>query len=336
MPKLAAALAVVALLSGCAGVHSMAATTPVSDIVPWLPLPPDLTPLPEPSPQPVPVPTGTPMCSAADLEAAVIGSNGAGGRVLTVFAFASRGQVACELDGTPDVTLIDASGRQLPFSDQAPFFPNQVSGPALVEPGPVPVLGAGLKSGEAGLTIDWDSQPEACPQTVAVSIARARITTSNGDTLTIDVPQEPAGYACQGVGVGNFADLPIPDNSSPVAPAPQPTIIAPATVKAGSQLRYVVNLTNETKLPIDLRTQCFNYDEEFFVDNAQGTPPLGGKHLYRLNCSAAGVLAPGHPKKFAMVIDVPAAAAPGSYMLAFDIGGGNVTTNVAHTAVTVD
>jgi hypothetical protein len=150
------------------------------------------------------------------------------------------------------------------------------------------------------------------------------------------VPQEPAGYACQGVGVGNFADLPLPDNSSPVAPAPQPTIIPPATVKAGSQLRYVVSLANETKLPIDLRTQCFNYEEELFVDSTPGIPPLGGKHLYRLNCAAAGVLAPGHPKQFAMVIDVTADAAPGSYTLTFNIGGGNVTTNVAHAAVTVD
>jgi hypothetical protein len=150
------------------------------------------------------------------------------------------------------------------------------------------------------------------------------------------VPQEPAAYACQGVGVGNFADLPLPDNSSPAPPPPQPTIVAPSNGKAGSQLRYGVSLANETKLPIDLRTQCFNYDEELFVDIVQGTPPLGGKHLYRLNCAAAGVLAPGHPKKFAMVLDVPADTAPGSYTLVFNIGGGNVTTNVAHAAVTVD
>jgi hypothetical protein len=335
MPKLAAALAVVALLSGCAGAHSMAAATPVSDIVPWLPLPPDLTPLPEPSPRSVPVPTGTPMCSVADLEAAVIGSNGAGGRVLTVFAFASRGQVACVLDGTPSVTLFDASGRQLPFSNQAPFFPNQVSGPALVEPGPLPVLGEGLKSGEAGLTIDWDSQPEACPQTAPTSVARARITVSNGDTVTIDVPQEPAGYACQGVGVGNFADLPLPDNSSPLPPAPQPTIMAPTSAKAGSQLHYVVSLANQTKLPIDLGSECFNYDEELLVAIAQGTPKLDKKNLYQLNCAAAGVLDPGHPKKFAMVLGVPADTVSGSYTLVFNIGEGSAMTKVAHAVVTI-
>jgi hypothetical protein len=37
-----------------------------------------------------------------------------------------------------------------------------------------------------------------------------------------------------------------------------------------------------------------------------------------------------------MVLDVPADTAPGSYTLAFNIGGSNVTTDVAHAAVTVD
>src|SRR5258708_17668711 len=94
MRNVAIAVAMVALLIGCAGTHWSAATSPVPKTVPWLPLPPDLTPPPQPSPQPVPAPTGTPMCSAADLEGAVIGSNGAGGHVLTPFAFASRGQEA--------------------------------------------------------------------------------------------------------------------------------------------------------------------------------------------------------------------------------------------------
>jgi hypothetical protein len=336
MRGLAAALAVLALLTGCAQQHSVAATTPVASRVPWLPLPPDLTPLPESSPQPGPVPIGTPMCTAPDLEVAVIGSNGAGGHVLTTFAFASGGQVACELDGTPSVALFDASGRQLPFSDRAPFFPNQVSGPALVEPGPTPVRGEGLKYGQAGLTIDWDSQPEPCPQSAPAVVAQARVSTANGVTLVIDLSGEPAGYACEGVGVGNFADLPVPGQSSPVAPAPLPTIVAPAHAKAGSLLRYTVSLLNETKLSLDLRKQCFNYEEELFADIVLGTPPLGGKHLYRLNCAAAGALAPATPKAFAMVLDVPADAAVGTYSLVFNIGSGNAMTRFAQTAVTIN
>src|SRR5260370_24460875 len=176
MRNVAIAVAMVALLIGCAGTHWSAATSPVPKTVPWLPLPPDLNPLPEPSPQPVPVPTGTPMCSAADLEGAVIGSNGAGGHVLTTFAFARRGQVACELDGTPSVTLLDASGRPLPFSIRAPFFPNDVSGPALVVPGPNPVPYEGLTYGQARLTIDWNSQPETCPPNAPLMSPHPRYT----------------------------------------------------------------------------------------------------------------------------------------------------------------
>lgn len=332
--KLAAVLAAIVLLSGCAALQR-AGGAPVSDVIPWLPLPPDLTPTPEPSPQAVPVPPGTPMCSTADLEVAVIGKNGAGGHILTSVGFASRGQAPCELDGTPSVTLFDASGGRLPFADRAPFFPNQLSGPALVDPGPVPVLGD-VKIGEAFLTLDWVTQPEACPGIPPASIGGARIITPDGDSLTVALPQEPDGYACQGVGVGNFEDLPLPDNSSPPEPAPQPAIIAPATIKAGAQLRYVVSLANEGTLPIDLHTQCFNYDEELFVNPEQGTPPLGGKHLYRLNCATAGILAPGHPMKFAMVIDVPANAAPGSYTLVFNLGDGNAMTRSTRAEVTVE
>lgn len=275
------------------------------------------------------------MCSTSDLEVAVIGKNGAGGHILTSFGFASRGQAPCELDGTPSVTLMDASGRELPFADRAPFFPNQLSGPALVDPGPVPVLGE-AKTGQAFLTLDWVTQPETCPGTPPASIAGARITTPDGGTLNVALPQEPEGYACQGVGVGNFEDLPVPDNSSPPEAPPTPVIIAPATVGAGAQLRYVVSLANEETLPLDLRTQCFNYDEELFVNPEQGAPPLGGKHLYRLNCQAAGILAPGHPMKFAMVVDVPANAAPGSYTLVFNLGDGNAMTRSTRAEVKVE
>ncbi|HKB33703.1 MAG TPA: DUF4232 domain-containing protein [Candidatus Dormibacteraeota bacterium] len=336
MRNVAIAVAMVALLIGCAGTHWSAATSPVPKTVPWLPLPPDLTPLPEPSPQPVPVPTGTPMCSAADLEGAVIGSNGAGGHVLTTFAFASRGQVACELDGTPSVTLLDASGRPLPFSIRAPFFPNEVSGPALVVPGPNPVPYEGLTYGQARLTIDWNSQPEVCPQSAPVMVAHARISTANRVTLSIDIPGEPAAYACAGVGVGSFADPPIQTDSRPAAPPPQPTISAPAQVKAGSQLLYVVRLANETKLPIDFGKQCFNYEEELFADMAHGSPPLGGKHFYRLNCAAAGLVGPLASKTFAMVFAVPSGAAPGTYTLVFNIGSGSAMPQSAHSMILVN
>jgi len=331
--RLFAALAVAALVCGCGAVHPL---TSSQSTVPWLPLPADLTPLPVASPLPVPVSRGTPTCLLSDLEGAVIGSNGATGHVLTVFAFATSSAQACQVNGTPVVTLMDGSGGVLGFKNRAPYFPDEVSGPALIEPGPAPIFGLGPKYGEAALTIDWISQPESCPGDAAAKIATARIEIAGVGTVSVGIPAEPPGYACAGVGVGALADPVIPGVTPPEPPVPAPSIVAPAKVKAGDRLTYVVTLSNPTKLPLDLRKQCPNYEEELFADIENGSPPLGGKHLYRLNCEAAGVLKPGAPMSFAMVFDVPADTAPGSYTLAFMIGYGNAMSRFAQTVIAID
>jgi hypothetical protein len=331
MARLASALAVTALLSACGAVHPLMAT---SSVVPWLPLPADMTPLPVPSPQAVPVPPGTPVCTLADLDAAFTARNGAGGHVFISFAFAGRGTEPCQMQGTPTVTLLDAAGRDLGFKDRAPFSADGPSGPVLVEPGPAPFEGEGLKFGQAGLTIDWVSQPEACPPgEPAALVSAVRITIVDVGTVILGTRDIPAGYACQGVGVGALAGPPLPVEGPPDPPVPNPAIIAPSQVNAGARLNYVVNLTNPTKLPIDLRQHCPNYEEELFADIVHGSPPLGGKHFYGLNCKAAGVLLPAVPKSFAMVLQVPADAAPGTYTLVFNIGNANAMTRFATTAV---
>jgi Protein of unknown function (DUF4232) len=336
MVRLSLALGAAALLVACGAVHPLtASTSPVPSnrsVVPWLPLAADLTPIPVPSPKAVPVPAGTPACTLAELESAFVGSNGAGGHVLTSFEFATRGSTACQLDGTPNITLLDASGHDLGFKNRAPFFPNEVSGPALVEPGAAPAPYQGLKYGQTGLTIDWISQPEFCPGDGGAKVANVKIAIESVGTLTIAIPDEPAGYRCQGVGVGALADPPIEDNSPPEPPIPTVTMTSPANVKAGAALRFVVTLSNPTKLPIDLRAHCPNYEEELFADMQNGSPPLGGKHFYRLNCEAAGILMPGKPMAFAMVLQVPAAAARGTYTLVFNIGSSNAMTKFATQA----
>jgi Protein of unknown function (DUF4232) len=336
MVRLSLALGAAALLVACGAVHPLtASTSPVpsnGSVVPWLPLAADLTPLSVPSPQAVPVPAGTPACTLAELESAFVGSNGAGGHVLTSFEFATRGSTACQLDGTPNITLLDASGHELGFKNRAPFFPDEVSGPALVEPGAAPAPYEGFKYGQVGLTIDWISQPEFCPGDGGVKVAKVRIGIAGVGTLTIGIPDEPAGYRCQGVGVGALADPPIQDNAPPEPPAPDASIAAPSKVKAGDQLRFVVTLSNSTKLPIDLRTHCPNYEEELFFNIQAGSPPLGGKHFYRLNCEAAGILMPGKPMAFAMILQVPADATRGIYTLVFNIGSSNAMTKFATQA----
>ena len=334
MVRTAIALAAAALVFGCGGVHPLTSSS-ASAAVPWLPLPPDLTPIVAPSPKAVPVPPGTPACTPAELQPAVIGSNGATGHVLTFFAFSTRGAQACQVEGTPAVALLDAAGHDLGFQNRDPYFPNEVTGPALVNPGTAPTPGLGLKVGMAGLTIDWISQPEACPGEAPSKVAAARVDIAAVGTVTVAVPPEPDGYSCQGVGVGDLAEPPVEYEAPAAPPLPVATISAPARVKAGATLSFLVTLTNPTPHPIDLRANCPNYEEELFADIFHGSPPLGGKHLYRLNCQAAGVLIPGKPTWFAMQLPVAAGAAPGKYTLIFDLGYANATSKRAPSTTVV-
>lgn len=331
MVKPVLAVAAAFVVAACGAVHPLTAS---QGPVPWLPLPADMTPVPASSPQPVPVPPGTLICTASELEGGYTGNQGATGHVEVSFGFASGGTQACYIEGTPAITLLDGAGHDLGFKNHAPYFPDEVSGPALVQPGQTPSPYQGLKYGQAGLTIDWVSQPEACPPGEPAShVGAVRLVIANVGTFTFRLPPTPAAYACQGVGVGALAEPPLQVEGPPEPPVPDPKIVAPAKVKAGEQLKYVVTLTNPTKLPIDLRRHCPNYEEELFADIVHGSPPVGGKHFYALNCMAAGVLEPGKPMSFAMVLQVPPDAAPGSYTLIFNIGNSNAMSKFATTAV---
>ena len=111
-------------LMACGSMHST--VTAQQQPIPWLPLPANLTAPSIPSPQPYPVPPGTRPCTAHDLIAVVDGSQGATGHVVTSITFSTAGTSACFLDGTPPVTLLDAGGHALAFTQHAPYFPAEV------------------------------------------------------------------------------------------------------------------------------------------------------------------------------------------------------------------
>lgn len=312
MGKVGIALVMLAL-TACAALHSPGP----EQRIPWLPLKADLNAPPVPSPQPMPVPPGTPKCSAGQLLGGVIGSQGATGNVITSFAFSASGSTACYLDGTPLVTLLDPNGKDLGFHQRNPYMPSMVSGPALVNPGPKPEMPQGLKFGEAGFNIDWISQPEACQAQSGVTVASARIKVASGGTVLIPLPQVPAGYPCQGVGVSSFEGPAMPVEVTPPPTLPAVAVTAPTSAKAGMRFDYTVALTNDTKAPMNFVANCPNYEEELF---SAGGLPLGGKHFYKLNCAPAGTLAPGQSAKFQMILSVPVDASPGGYNLVFMLG----------------
>ena len=324
--KALAGTCAVLLIAACGPLHPLAAASTPNSAIPWLPLKADLTPAPQPTPMPVPVPPGTPACTASALQAEWMGSQGATGNVITSFAFAGVGPKDCFLDGTPAMALLDSQGRTLSFNPRAPYFPPSVVGPALVGVTPLPAPHTGLKYGQASLTIDWVSQPEFCPGQSGVAVAAARIGIPAGGALTVTLGSAPDAYACAGVGVGSFESLPLPAATAPTPPLPVATLGLSGAAVVGRPYAYLVTLTNNTGSPMDLAGNCPNYEEEMFADIVHGSPPLGGKHFYRLNCAPAGTLAPGAHAIFQMIYAVPADARPGTYTLVFGLGIGNGTT----------
>ena len=71
------------------------------------------------------------------------------------------------------------------------------------------------------------------------------------------------------------------------------------------------------------------------TDVVNGIPPLGGKHLYALNCGPAGLLKPGAGLTFEIVFMVPAEAAPDKYTLMFGLGYWNGISTFTQAPVTV-
>src|ERR1700692_76491 len=194
-----------------------------------------------------------------------LASNGAGGSVFQSFGFSGRGHGSCFLQGTPAVAVFDSSGRLLRFKDRAPFLPDDGAGPVLVEPSRLPDMNSytGLTLGQASVTIEWVSQPEACPMgSPAVHIDVAKITLPGGSAaLSAHVPARPDAYIGAGLGIGSFQGPVPPVVEPPALPLPAVTLQAPSTARAGGDIAYEVTLTNEAPSSIDLTANCPDYGQ---------------------------------------------------------------------------
>ncbi len=109
----------------------------------------------------------------------------------------------------------------------------------------------------------------------------------------------------------------------------------PNSGRVGVALPYLVTLTNDRPQALNLIALCPTYEEELFADITKGSPPLGGKHIYALNCGPAGSIPSGQAVTFQMVFLVPADAAPGKYTLFFGLGYWNAMTSFSQAIVTL-
>jgi hypothetical protein len=339
MARAVLVLSVLILLAGCENaphpVSSDSGSGPIAGVIPWTPLTPNLTP-PSPSMGPAPLPPGTPPCQATDLTGVVIAKNGAGGHIFVSFRFAGVSGGACYLDGTPAIGLIDADGHAIAFRQLPPFGATPQPGPALIEAGPAPAPGLGLKVGQADLTIDWVTQPEACPAGFqAVLPVKAMIAIPAGGIITISMPPEPPAYMCSGLGVGAFEGPYVPVQPSPPPPLPAISMSVPSTGRVGVAFPFLVTLTNDHPQALDLIALCPTYEEELVGDPAKGSPLLGGKHLYALNCEIARSIPAGQAVTFQMVFLDAVDAAPGKYTLFFGLGYWNAISSYSQATVTL-
>ncbi len=323
MARALIALFVVALLAGC---------QKPDQVIPWAPLAPNLNPPPL-SQGRAPIPLNTPACQATDLRGAVIAENSATGHLFTTIGFAGVGQ--CYLDGTPSIGLLDSIGHPIPFRERALFYRPSQPGRILVEAGREPTPNTGLKLGEAGVEIDWATQGDNCPGGQPIVPAKALVAIPAGGVIDMTIPAGPGAYVCEGLGVGAFEGPNVPISSSPVPPLPAISMQVPSTVPAGNALNYLVRLTNDRKQALDLVALCPTYEEELLADFVKGSPPVGGKHIFSLNCGPAGVLKPGSSVTFQMVFMVPADAPRGKYKLVFMLGYWNAMTSVSQASVTL-
>jgi hypothetical protein len=126
-----------------------------------------------------------------------------------------------------------------------------------------------------------------------------------------------------------------PAQAIPPPPLPEISLELPLRAQVGQPLEYRVTLTESRSQPLDLVALCPTLEEELFADISTGKGPLGGKHVYSLNCKPVGTLKPGAHVTFRMVFKVPADAAPGTYTFTFGLGYWNAMTSLLQAPVTI-
>ena len=312
-----------------------------SSAVPWLPLPPTgLLPQPtESSPNPpVPIPAGTPACTASQLEAILMGSFGATGHMNTPVFFRNRSTMVCYLEGYPDLTILSSAGNVLAHAvgsgQRSTFFSDGPEVPVLMEIG-TPILQAteGLTQpqvrGQAYVNIEWYD----CRSPVAASLA-VDLPAGGGRLMVPYAIRAPNSPTCDSPGIAPAAAL----SRTALFPSgyvwpPEPTYItvavsiaAPASVKRGSMLVYLVTVRNTSEIDYQL-APCPDY-VEFMLAKI----PVG---QFQLNCGPVGHIAPNAEVTFEMRLALPPGIALGANNLTWTLLDNRLAKPTTQTTIDI-
>lgn len=287
-----------------------------SNVIPWI----DVTTA-TPTPSPV-IPASTPACAVQDLQVAYAGGQGlGGGQLVGSITFVNISGIPCVLQGVPGFILFDAHGSQIPTTRSGYLITDRSDPVLLHDHG---------RSAQAYVPFAWSAIHQStggseCPSPAASAI---RLELPQGGGAVVVSAASPTGRPgaiapCHGlIAVGAFQVVEQPTDPMPPARAFAYRVALPPSVRAGATLSYTVTVTNITAGTVTFPNPCPAYHEDLYPDSRLSGAPLG-KHRYLLNCRPAGSVASNASVTFAMLLDVPATAASGSYTLLWapDWGG---------------
>jgi hypothetical protein len=283
----------------------------------------------------VPIPSGTAPCRAAQLEGRYLGAYDVTGIVNRPIALRNTGSTACYLNGVPDLTILDSRltvearvagtdgvGTQFDAYVSAVDILMAVGTPSLSDSGGF-LDSASLPPGQAYLNIKWTGcslQPASrlwvdLPNgggrvVVRFAVAAPDLNTCTHDSPLVRDPFKPTGVVWP----------PAPDTTYVAA-----SIDAPATVKPGTTLEYLLTLHNSDQRDYVL-APCPDYGEA--IEN-------GPVAYYQLNCGPVGTLKAGQSVTFQMKFDIPADTAPGDKTLLWSLIDGRVYPARAEAPITI-
>jgi hypothetical protein len=259
-------------------------TRSADDVVPWVARPGSIAlgaPLPA-----SPLPTAGPPCAAADVRAAYDGAEGAAGSLILLFTFTNSSTKTCALRGTPQVVATEPGKRPVTATPVKLFtvVPVALSPGGHTQIDMQTMRDCAANHGGAGPVSTYHALVMSLPGGGQVTVP-----------ATVDVE-------C-GLYVGEFGVQP-PDPVYPTPPLAGATfkLELPASVKAGDQLRYVVDIANPTAADIAL-DPCPSY-----LQRGPGDP---GKTPLELNCDVVHDVAAGQTVRFEMELSVPVSTPSG-------------------------
>jgi hypothetical protein len=308
------------LLVGCGSVSRLA--TAPSAYVPWAPLPArhaDIEPPAQGAPPAIPL--GTPPCQPSQLQGILIGRYSAMSNPDAPVVLRNTGSSACFLNGFPDLTIADSSGRVIASvagSDgMGTYFD---SGPTyvavLMKTNTAPLEsaigwggGQGLQPGQAFFNVEWAGCTVRPASTLYLSLRSGpgrlsipwNVVPNSPDVCNRDRPLTRGPFDPTGISwspdrhlLNVGMTLSIPDRS----------------VARGSTLEYFVTLRNAGRedYPLD---PCPDYWESVIA--------IKSSAFYALNCAPVETIHAGDSRTFEMEFPVSFDTPVGPTALLWDL-----------------